>query len=513
MPGENGKPGGVVLSNGTFLGPDEFRNMRKVPELVFVNCCHLASGDADQLLNYDRASFASGVAGALIEIGVRCVVAAGWAVDDDAASVFAEAFYGSLLRRSRFIDAVDEAREAAYDRAGIVNTWAAYQCYGDPDWVFRRKAPDANQATAPSVEDFSGVASVVSLKFALERIIVQTKFQGADLATQLNSLRKLEELFEEKQKWGKSGAVAELFGEAFVEAGDVESGMQWYEQAVTAPDGKASMKAAEQLANVRGRLGWEIVDKAMRHLDEMKKREKAGGQTSKARAAARRARADAERSLRQAVERADTLIEQSLALLTKLIAVEQTMERASLIGSAYKRRALVDGAAGRRARIQQDLRQMKAAYQDAQDVGEKSGASDLYYPASNCLAADVALNAGTRRWRASIGRPSGSSGRVSRPRAPPIRTSGASSAKPSCDQYEALAGRKLASARKQLEKAYEDLHKRVTATRMWASVYDTACLVLPNYASRATGKERAAANELLAQLRTFAHPEEESVEC
>ena len=64
--------------------------MRTVPELVFVNCCHLGRGDADQLLNYDRAEFASGVAGALIEIGVRCVVAAGWAVDDDAASVFAE---------------------------------------------------------------------------------------------------------------------------------------------------------------------------------------------------------------------------------------------------------------------------------------------------------------------------------------------------------------------------------------------------------------------------------------
>ena len=42
---EKGKPGGVVLSNGSFLGPDEVRNMRVVPELVFVNCCHLASGD------------------------------------------------------------------------------------------------------------------------------------------------------------------------------------------------------------------------------------------------------------------------------------------------------------------------------------------------------------------------------------------------------------------------------------------------------------------------------------
>jgi len=49
----------------------------------------------------------------------------------------------------------------------------------------------------------------------------------------------------------------------------------------------------------------------------------------------------------------------------------------------------------------------------------------------------------------------------------------------------------------------------VTATRMWGSVYDTACLVLPNYASRTGGKERQAANELLAQLRKFAHPDED----
>jgi len=59
-----------------------------------------------------------------------------------------------------------------------------------------------------------------------------------------------------------------------------------------------------------------------------------------------------------------------------------------------------------------------------------------------------------------------------------------------------------------LSRAFEDLHQRVTATRMWASVYDTACLVLANYARRTTGKEKAAANELLAQLRTFAHPAE-----
>ena len=76
------------------------------------------------------------------------------------------------------------------------------------------------------------------------------------------------------------------------------------------------------------------------------------------------------------------------------------------------------------------------------------------------------------------------------------------------DQYEALVAHKLWHVRSELSRAYEDLHKRVTATRMWASVYDTACLILPNYAGRANEKEKAAAQELLAQLRSFAHPDE-----
>ena len=47
---------------------------------------------------------------------------------------------------------------------------------------------------------------------------------------------------------------------------------------------------------------------------------------------------------------------------------------------------------------------------------------------------------------------------------------------------------------------------REASTRMWASVYDTGCLVLPSYANRASAKEKTAALALLAQLRGFAHP-------
>ena len=69
-----------------------------------------------------------------------------------------------------------------------------------------------------------------------------------------------------------------------------------------------------------------------------------------------------------------------------------------------------------------------------------------------------------------------------------------------------MAAGRLAAARPQLDREYRDLHKRMAAARMWASVYDTACLVLPNYANRVSRAERTAALELLASLRGFAYP-------
>jgi CHAT domain-containing protein len=127
--GAPGPKGGVVLSGNTFLGPAEVQAMRTVPELVFLNCCHLAARDAQTVLApYDRADFAANIAEALIEIGVRCVVAAGWAVEDGPAEIFATSFYDSLLGGGRFIEAVAAARAAAWRANPDGNTWAAYQC-------------------------------------------------------------------------------------------------------------------------------------------------------------------------------------------------------------------------------------------------------------------------------------------------------------------------------------------------------------------------------------------------
>jgi len=480
VPRGGGQAGGVVLSNGAFLGPPEIASMRTVPELVFVNCCHLGAADAGELLNtYDRAEFASGVAGALISIGVRCVIAAGWAVDDEGARVFADTFYASLLRGSRFITALGEARKAAYRHAPDQNTWAAYQCYGDPDWIFRQLPSDPNRAPIKVQDDFSGVASATSLKLALERVFTEVRFQGADPMLKLESLRHLEALYA--ARWGMQGDVAELFADAFAEAGDIDAGFRWYELAIAAPDGTASMKAAEQLAYLRIRHAWTIVDAASRAEDGTP----GGG-----------------RSMKAAIARADILLNDGLTLLEKLVAVERTVVRVGLLGSAHKGRALVDGAAGRRARVRRDLTEMKSRYREALELAAKSKVK-THSHLENSLLADVALNAGTHGWTLDAK----SVADVERS----LRTGDPSfhSVVGAIEmaQYRALGRRRLAANLGKLEKTYADVHGQVSSLRMWTPVYDKACLVLSNYRSRVAEKdEKTAAQTLLEQLRDYAYP-------
>ncbi len=249
--GAVGNSGGVVLSGeGTFLGANEVRAMRTVPELVFLNCCHLAGRDAATTLlpGYDRAAFAANIAEELIRAGVRCVIAAGWAVEDEAAETFATTFYAALLRGVRFMDAVGDARAAAWQTHRQGKTWAAYQCYGDPEWSWRREGIDAQTPPLPLGEEFASVASPVLLTLALETLAIQSQFSGATAQTQLDKVRFLESAFA--PLWGGMGAVAEAFGLAYAGAQASEQAITWYRAALAADDGSASLRAAQQLGEL-----------------------------------------------------------------------------------------------------------------------------------------------------------------------------------------------------------------------------------------------------------------------
>jgi tetratricopeptide (TPR) repeat protein len=481
-----GEAGGVVLSSGTFLGPNEIASMRVVPELVFVNCCHLAARNTAEVLGRppDRALFAAGVAEKLIQIGVRCVIAAGWAVDDQAANAFATTFYGALLKGQRFIDAVAHAREVALARGG--NTWAAYQCYGDPDWQFRPDgldAADAQRAPSP-MDEFAGVASPSGLRIALETLAVKGRFQGAGPEEQHPKIRYLERRFGDT--WGGIGQIAEAFGTAWAEAGQRPNAIRWYRQAIAVENGTASLRAAEQLSNTLARVAAETVDEAVQHS---------------------RTRKSAAATLATATREGRALIAEAMALLDKLIALQPTMERESLYGSAYKRLALIEAAAGRPAAEARAIAGMKLHYRNAESIGRAHEGSNVFYPVLNRIAADLALNAGRRGWK-GLDADAVSSAR--RSLAAKVRDDPdfwSVVGQTDLDVYEAVARRDLAGRRRSIESAYEDLRARVGAPRYWSSVYDTARFVLQKYAGRAAGAERKAASAVLDRLESFARAE------
>ena len=492
----DGATRGVVLSHG-FLGPAEIRAMRTVPELVFVNCCYLAEQNNAQLLASEPnlVQFASTVAEALIELGVRCVIAAGWAVEDGPAEVFATSFYDALMRGQRFIDAAAQAREKAWNANRDGNTWAAYQCYGDPDWKLRR---DGAGAPTPSpAERFGGVSSPLALALALETVAVESRFvRGNDEAsrergrqTQRQRLAYLEGRFD--ALWGGIGAVAEAFAVAWSELGEMPPAIAWYERAMAANDASATQRAIEQWANLCVRQAAATVQAA----DDAQ------------RSAPPAQREKHLRALGQARNAARAAIRTALAAIERLLAQHATMERESLLGSAYKRLAMIESDAGRDADALAAITRMKRHCEAAEAIARANASAEIFYPALNRLAAELASDAARPGW------PGFEAGAVAA-----IRQCLADKTRDDPDfwsvvgltdlrLYEAVAAHALAPQAASLMAEYTELQRRVAAPRDWRSVHDTARFVLDRYARRAaSAAEKQACATLVALLEGFAWP-------
>ena len=481
--------------------------MRRVPELVFVNCCHLAARDAAQLLTPDgtdryalpdRPRFAAGVAEELIKIGVRCVIAAGWAVDDAAAKAFAIRFYDALLRGRRFIDAVAEARQDAWGKGG--NTWAAYQCYGDPDWVFAPEASDAQRPSKSFADEFAGVASSKGLLLALESLAVKSKFQKALAPEQQAKIRHLEATYA--PRWGGIGEIAEGFGGAWDEAGDRAEAIKWYTRALGANDGTASLKVVEQLGNLRARQGFEMAAKAAQSSGPHVGMPSSG---PRRRSKAARSRGDKATKARDAgYDSARAEIVAAVAMLERITNLQPSIERESLCGSAWKRMALLEAHAKKPSAETKAIMNMKLRYANAETLARASNHSQLFYPALNRMAAELIVDAARPGWR---GFDSAALAEVKH----------ALTAKTRDDPdfwsvvgltelrlYEAIARRAVAIELEAILREYRDLYARVSATTSWSSVLDQVRFVLPKYERRAAAAEKKATRALTKYLEGLA---------
>jgi hypothetical protein len=246
---------GVLLSDGLLMGAAEIAAMEIVPELVFLNCCHLGrieatAGDGNRL--------AASVARELIDIGVRCVVAAGWAVNDSTAGLFATTFYEQLFRHGHaFGDAVFEARQAAWKAAPDDITWGAFQAYGDPGWLADPRAaaagPDRIGLYASPEELLDELSSV---RAELSRRAGRRSASEADAQVQ-----RVEQLLKLRAPpgWALLPALNSALGATWRELGRFDRARIAYLAAIQAEDagGRVPIRDIEQLAYVEARLAEE----------------------------------------------------------------------------------------------------------------------------------------------------------------------------------------------------------------------------------------------------------------
>ncbi|MBP1686497.1 MAG: hypothetical protein H6Q33_2640 [Deltaproteobacteria bacterium] len=324
---------GMVIGDGAFLTPVEAGQMRQVPELVFINCCHLgrieAGSTATLNVRRDFNLLAANLATEFIEMGARGVIAAGWAVDDGAATTFATTFYNCMLAGQPFGAAVKQARTETFERHGSTNTWGAYQCYGDPDYRLIHDEPAGD--AVPPTPSFVSPGEVVS---AVDNLTAELELMAADdCSPKLDRLGGIVRWLEENQPaWSHNGRVCAALGRAYGEAQCFDEAVRYYQQGLTGDSSGMTLKDVEQLANLMSRAAvaaWQ--------------RRSHAGQGGEA------------KTSRQLLAE----IEASLRHLDWLRKSGETVERLSVVGSAYKRKAWISKKSEDVARA---LRQMREAY-------------------------------------------------------------------------------------------------------------------------------------------------------
>lgn len=303
-----------------WLTPDILDGMLAIPDLIFVNCCHLGTAKGAKE-GTPSPQLAASFAVKLMNLGAKAVIAAGWAVDDRAARTFAERFYERMLAGERFGDAVLAARQRTKDVHPRSNTWGAYQCYGNPD--FRLDGVGSQSPDGLNQRRFVAREEILQ---QVEDIIAQ----GGDGPTK-ELLKQLADLRNETPAEWRDGEVLAAFGRAFGELGQFEDAIAAYRQALSDENGKAPLRAAQQIANLLDR-------------------------------SARNATTEQQAALRK----------EALEWLEKIEPLADTAELAALRGGYHKRNG--------------ELEKALEAYERAFEIHKRTFSDKLYYPGLNAAA-------------------------------------------------------------------------------------------------------------------------------
>lgn len=344
---------GMVIGPQDFLTPGDVQQLRWVPELVFVNCCHLGRTLSPRA--FDRPGFAANIGVEFIHMGARAVVVAGWAVDDAAAHTFAETFYARMLAGQYFGDAVRVAREETHRRHPSVNTWGAYQCYGDPNYVLVRGGQMERAVPPP-------FATPAELVVALENCASGLKAGGDERDPRQQIEAILARATPANAAWLARGDVAAALGFCYGEARCWKEAVTALDAALCAEQGDASLAVIEQRANYRVRLA----------------------ATGFAQLVGTRVKNPAARARPLAKSIRDAITE-----LEHLRAFGDTTERLHLLGGACKRLALLHALLGEQRECVVALEAMATHYRAALEKSLALGDRSPSYSYTNWASATL----------------------------------------------------------------------------------------------------------------------------
>jgi CHAT domain-containing protein len=263
---------GVVLSDGLLITASEVKAMEVVPELVFLNCCHIGN-----VSSTGGNRLAASVSRELIEIGVKAVVAAGWAVDDAAGARFAEVLYSAMTAgRHQFGNALLEARKVVFREFPGTNTFGAYQAYGDPAFVLD---PGKKEDTGePGDGDWVSINEVLD-EFARERVNLARRRKAGYTVDSGEAARKVERMLERtRAEWKEKAYFHSELGRFYADLGSkyFPQARQHYLAAIQSDDGdfRVPLRAVEQLANLEAREGETrsdvgLIDQAIERLKSL----------------------------------------------------------------------------------------------------------------------------------------------------------------------------------------------------------------------------------------------------
>ncbi len=373
---------GVVLSNGALLTAAEVGQMEIVPELVYLSCCNL--GKTDNTAGAAPTRLAYSLARELIEMGVRCVVAAGWEVEDNAACTFATTFFDCFINaRLSFGNAIFAARTTTYEAHRNVNTWGAYQAYGDPSFTLGGPADGGGASPlllAP--EELLDWLSLQKLNASQARKGVETDEQRLR-GVQASISGRLRDLPAE---WRDRPDVQQALGGLFAEYGEAgfDAAREAYLRAIAeeCKVGAVPLATIEQLANLEARTAEKLLEPKSGKLVDS-------------------------RMFNVALDRVECAIAR-LSGLIRITGVDPNpdsprpessatprrvnTERWSLLGSAYKRKAVVLARTQgvKWNRVETALGEARNAYARAESSPDDANANP--YPMINRLQLDALVH-------------------------------------------------------------------------------------------------------------------------